>query len=623
MTDSPEFRALQAALRGRYVLERELGRGGMGAVYLAREVALDRLVALKLLLPHLAGTPELRERFLREARTAARLAHPHIVPIHAVESTGTLVWFAMGYVAGETLAERVRAQGPLAAPQVERLVREVAWALAYAHQQGVVHRDVKPENILLERLTGRALVADFGIAHLTEATPVTPAGDLVGTARAVSPEQAAGEPVDGRSDLYSLGVTAYFALTGRYPFEADGAAGLLMQHLMVPAPPVASVRAHVPRALATAIDRCLAKAPGDRFATGEALSAALEAGGSALPAVPPTLEALARETRQLGVDLTGYATLAATAIVAQLLTAAHDFFGFGQIYTSGLTILLGTLTALKGISVAAHARRALREGWTADDLAEAVRAGAAAEAAAEPPPMPLRKASVLFGLGLAAVLGFWMGPRDILLGVLEGWPAQLVLELISFGLPIALGRWFGTRLDAPEGGKPGLMSRFAVWKGRKLLQLAGLGRRTPAPPALPAAAPTEVLLAGQAEGLFAALPPAQQERLADVGRTLRQLSTEATALRARDEELAQAEAAAGGPGDPARDQVRAEFAAERRRVAVKLAERLAALDTLRLDLLRLRAGTATPEGLTGALEVVRRVSRDVDAALEVDELPGR
>ncbi len=623
MTDSPEFRALQAALRGRYVLERELGRGGMGAVYLAREVALDRLVALKLLLPHLAGTPELRERFLREARTAARLAHPHIVPIHAVESTGTLVWFAMGYVAGETLAERVRAQGPLAAPQVERLVREVAWALAYAHQQGVVHRDVKPENILLERLTGRALVADFGIAHLTEATPVTPTGDLVGTARSVSPEQAAGEPVDGRSDLYSLGVTAYYALTGRYPFEADGAAGLLMQHLMVPAPPVASVRAHVPRALASAIDRCLAKAPGDRFANGEALSAALEAGGSTLPAVPPTLQALARETRALGVDLTGYATLAGTAIVAQLLTAAHDFFGFGQIYTSGITILLGTLTALKGISVATHARRAVREGWTADDFGEAVRAEASVQAASEPPPMSRRKASALFGLGLAAVLGFWAGPRELLMGVIEGWPAQLLLELVSFGLPIALGRWFGARLDAPEGGKPGLMSRFAVWKGRMLLKLGGAGLKRRGAPALPPAAPTEVLLAGQAEGLFAALPPAQQERLAAVGSTIRTLSADATRLRARDEELAQAAAAAGGPGDPARDQVRAEFEAERRRVATALAERLAALDTLRLDLLRLRAGTATPEGLTGALEVVRRVSLGVDAALEVERVVRR
>src|SRR3989454_6908722 len=159
------FLDFQAAVAGRYSLERELGRGGMGVVYLAREVRLDRSVAIKLLPPSKASDPKLRERFLREARTAAKLSHPNIIPIHAVEEIGGFVFFAMAYVEGETLTERVRRRGPLAPSEASRVLRDVAWALAYAHGQGVIHRDVKPDNILLES-NGRVLVADFGIASV-------------------------------------------------------------------------------------------------------------------------------------------------------------------------------------------------------------------------------------------------------------------------------------------------------------------------------------------------------------------------------------------------------------------------------------------------------------------------
>lgn len=164
----PEFLSLQAALAGRYSIVREVGRGGMGIVYLAREVALDRLVALKLLPPDMAARPGLRERFLKEARTAARLSHPHIVPIYAVDEVDGFVFFAMAYVEGGTLGERIRDRGPLSNADAVRLLREVSWALGYAHLNGVVHRDVKPENILLEQASGRAMVTDFGIAALAE-----------------------------------------------------------------------------------------------------------------------------------------------------------------------------------------------------------------------------------------------------------------------------------------------------------------------------------------------------------------------------------------------------------------------------------------------------------------------
>ena len=173
----PLFLAFQEALAGRYSIDRELGRGGMGVVYLAREVHLDRWVAIKLLPPECSVQPALRERFVREAQLAARLSHPHIVPIHAVDAVDGFVYFVMAYVAGETLAQRVQTRGPLSASDGARVLREVAWALGHAHTQGLVHRDVKPDNILLEAETGRALVADFGIAAATGATaaPATPA----------------------------------------------------------------------------------------------------------------------------------------------------------------------------------------------------------------------------------------------------------------------------------------------------------------------------------------------------------------------------------------------------------------------------------------------------------------
>src|SRR5216117_221562 len=186
------FLDFQSAVAGWYSLERELGRGGMGVVYLAREVRLDRPVAIKLLPPSKASDPHLRERFLREARLAAKLSHPNIIPIHAVEETGGFVYYVMAFVDGETLAHRVRTRGPLPSSEAARVLREVAWALAYAHGQGLVHRDVKPDNILIESATGRVLVADFGIAAALGNASVD---GVTGTPEVMSPEQILGKPL--------------------------------------------------------------------------------------------------------------------------------------------------------------------------------------------------------------------------------------------------------------------------------------------------------------------------------------------------------------------------------------------------------------------------------------------
>jgi eukaryotic-like serine/threonine-protein kinase len=190
-----EFIGLQDALAGEYSLERELGRGGMGIVYLAREVQLDRLVAIKILPSALASRPDVRERFLREARTAASLSHPHIVPIYRVGEAKGFVFFVMAYVNGETLGDRLRARGPLSAAVATRLLREVTWALSYAHGRGIVHRDIKPDNILIESETGRALVTDFGIARGPAETFISDPGQVMGTAHFMSPEQASGEAI--------------------------------------------------------------------------------------------------------------------------------------------------------------------------------------------------------------------------------------------------------------------------------------------------------------------------------------------------------------------------------------------------------------------------------------------
>jgi serine/threonine-protein kinase len=286
-----DFLALQQALAGQYSLERELGRGGMGIVYLAREVSLERLVAIKVLPPALATRPALRERFLREARTAAKLSHPNIVPIFRVGEAGEYVYFAMAYVDGETVGQRLRARGQMGANEAARILREAAWALAYAHAQGIVHRDVKPDNILLERGSGRALLTDFGIAHVQEATSLTEEQHIMLTAHFMSPEQATGEEIDGRSDLYALGVVGYLMLAGRLPFEGSTVPAVLAKQLTEQAPPLAVAAAGraIPPRLAQAIERCMAKSPSARHASGEALAEALAQSTEERRALPAPL----------------------------------------------------------------------------------------------------------------------------------------------------------------------------------------------------------------------------------------------------------------------------------------------------------------------------------------------
>ena len=273
--------ALREGLQDRYAFERELGRGGMATVWLARDLRHDRPVALKVLHPELAMSLG-PERFLREIRLAARLQHPHILSVYDSGETGGRLWFTMPYVEGESLRDRLARERQLPVADAVRLTREVALALDFAHRHDAVHRDIKPENILL--VDGQALVADFGIAQAVGGGDerLTETGMSLGTPAYMSPEQATAErTVDGRSDIYSLGIVLYEMLAGETPFAAPTAQQMLARRMLEQPRPLRQVRETVPEGVAQAAARALAKAPADRFATAAEFARALEASTTA------------------------------------------------------------------------------------------------------------------------------------------------------------------------------------------------------------------------------------------------------------------------------------------------------------------------------------------------------
>jgi serine/threonine-protein kinase len=270
---------LQEALGGVYVLERELGGGGMSRVFVARDDALGRRIVVKVLPPEMAAAVNV-ERFRREIQLAASLLHPHIIPLLSAGETLGIPYFTMPFVEGESLRARLGRDGPLPVAEAVRLAIEVAHALDYAHRCGTVHRDIKPDNVLAH--DGHAFVTDFGIARAISAAATGPAltlvGMAIGTPAYMSPEQGAGEfEIDGRSDIYSLGCVLYEMLAGRTPFGGMGAEAMLMMHRGAPVPSVRAMRHEVPEAIDLAVAKALAKDPAQRFRTAAAFAAALEA----------------------------------------------------------------------------------------------------------------------------------------------------------------------------------------------------------------------------------------------------------------------------------------------------------------------------------------------------------
>jgi serine/threonine-protein kinase len=625
---SAEFLDLQAALAGEYSLERELGRGGMGVVYLARDVQLDRDVAIKVLPTHLARNEAARERFVREARTAAGLSHPHIVPIHRVGEAGGFVFFVMSYVDGETLGERLRTRGPLPPADATRVLREVAWALAYAHGRGIVHRDVKPDNILLEAGTGRALVTDFGIAHGgAHQGPAIDPGKIMGTAHFMSPEQAANEPVDGRSDIYALGVVGYLAVSGRLPFEAQNLPALLVRQASEAPDSVMRAAPGLPPVLGAAIDRCLARDPAERFADGEALAAALAPAPDARPALPPMLRAWLGARNPLLLPYLGWSSVFSVLTVGNFVAwmTGNPGSSVGDVATL-VTIASLPILPIVGFHLN-QARRQFRAGHTLADLRAALeiarRERAETEALARDDEEArshrlLRLGTVASATWLAVT--FWL--------LLQGTIHENVTGLAWFLVPVLTTMLLGAVSNAldvqfipdtiRDWWQTGIRER--LWKSR-----AGewLARRLGAPERSRAVGggvfrATETALGVAAADLFAALPKAYREQLAGLPPIVAALEARAAEARA-DIDLI-------GTLAPSSSVDTEMLRARREAAASHLAESVAALESIRLDLLRLHAGAGDLAPLTTLMDAARLLGEDVsrlaEAQREADDAAG-
>jgi serine/threonine protein kinase len=271
---------LRDATLGEYEILEELGRGGMATVFLAHDIALDRKVAIKVMAPHLLEGEGMAERFKQEARTAAQLSHPHIIPIYAVRETEATLFFVMKYVEGKTLDEIIKRTGPMPIPMIKDVLAKVGAALGYAHRRNVIHRDVKPGNIMIDE-EGTPIVTDFGIAKVTQNKGLTMTGTTIGTPAYMSPEQCEAKQVTGASDQYSLGVVAWEMLTGKTPFSGDSAVTTMYKHCHEPLPPLRDFRPDAPPEVADTVTRMLAKNPAERWPSLEAAVMKLDVTGTA------------------------------------------------------------------------------------------------------------------------------------------------------------------------------------------------------------------------------------------------------------------------------------------------------------------------------------------------------
>lgn len=334
---------LQAAIGDQYKVEKALGAGGFAVVYLVRDLNLKRKLAVKVLSPDLITSKTVMERFRREAETVAQLSHPHIVPLHFIGQKEDLLYLAMECIDGGSLADRVEKEGKLPVDDVARILREVAGALDHAHRRGVVHRDIKPHNVLIEAETGRVLVTDFGIALTAEGSSLTASGMMVGTPAYLSPEQVTGAVADHRADLYALGVMGYEMLTGQPPFTGPTPTAVLMKRLSSKPTPVEKLRNDVPQAVRDVVEGCLAQDPDERFQSGAEIVRAL---GGQTPASGshPTAEMLRRRKKKNPIPLIAGAAvlvLAAAGIAAKLAFGPSAPAATGPRVPSGMTLIPG------------------------------------------------------------------------------------------------------------------------------------------------------------------------------------------------------------------------------------------------------------------------------------------
>ena len=629
------------AIGEQYEVESEIGRGGMSVVYRARDRRLNRPVAIKVLPPELAFDPAIRARFTREAQTAAHLSHAHIVPIYDVGERDGIAWFVMTIVTGGSLATLIEREPRQQLDEVRRLLCECADALAYAHLRGVIHRDVKPDNILLDGDNGRVLVTDFGIARAVESgTRLTVTGMAIGTPTYMSPEQALGErEIDGRSDIYSLGVLGYQMLTGRVPFSAGNSMALLLKHVSERPTPIVELRPDAPAALRDTIERAMMKSPEDRWPTAAAMREALMSDRSQAPSwraenrepvryasprpnsvrsAPPAREPSRGESKPASPKREGPVAVD-RPVAAQVVPLLHD----------GVELQPAQLAALT-----AEQKRDLRLWHGRVQLLDRIKA--------------IRGYAILtLGAAVLSVAGF-------VVGVSEGVPPLIVAPIVPIYMAVKLRK---RGLSLRESGLP-LRRVFLAMHARRVL---------PTPPTptteqpLEKLAPREVLDSTHGAairsaaadrsaimGIAASLPKADRALLSDLTPTVNALvervATVAQALHRLersfdprlvgelDARIAQATRDGASPEAARqlallqRQRTTLEELGQRRATLARQMESAGlALGNLRLDLVRLRSSGlhSTLTDVSTATQEARALSREIGILLESASEAGR
>ncbi|MHB1096943.1 MAG: serine/threonine-protein kinase [Gemmatimonadaceae bacterium] len=678
MTDALRER-VNAAVGSLYQVEAEIGRGGMAVVYRAMDTRLRRRVALKVLPPELAFREEVRRRFLREAQMAAQLSHPNIVPIYAVDEASGLVYFAMGLVEGAPLAKLLFEEPRPPIAMVRRVLREVADALHFAHGHGVVHRDIKPDNILIETATGKAVVTDFGIARAAQGeVRLTATGIAVGTPAYMSPEQAMGErEVDGRADIYSLGIVGYQMLAGELPFSAANTPSMLMKHLSEPPRPLLDLRPDLPANLAAAIERALSKSPADRWPDAASFRDALSESapvtltGTAAAARAAAQVAQAGQSMPAAVSVPRPPADALAAPVPTLPAVLPPPPGSRRAPPDPLNafgVFRGGRTGAEQDSEIHRWReqqhawreqlRAAREGLRGDALAAANQQLQQALAPAGPLSEDERVrrvrrkvvnytavTGVLFGINLMTQGGPWFLVPAFFMGV---GILRSVASLWADGIP--LRKLFKRGPHGTEG-----QSARASFAG------PGVGVRalpTPGSDPLLANVPRDVLVGRHGRAITDAiearrtitdvlekLPKSEKQLLPDIGPTvtglveriislaggLHQLDQDASpeAIARLDQRLADARALPEGAPDKERRvslldrqrQTLADLAGRRETVAAQLDNASLVLDTMKFDLLKLRSSGLQSQmsDATFQTQDARAVVAEIERALEVAE----
>ncbi len=631
MTARADFIALQQALLGRYSLERELGRGGMGTVYLARDLRLERPVAIKALHPALAADPEACARFMREARTAAALGHPHIVPIYAVEESDAAPLLVMAMIDGETLGARVRSRGPLPADEAARVLREVVWALDHAHAHGVVHRDLTLDNILLERHTGRALLGDFGLAQRSDTIET---GPVFGTPGYLAPELIRGDGATPASDLYALGVVGWATLAGKLPFAGETSA-VLAKQLMQPAPALAPLAHGASPRLIAGIMQCLAKEPDARPASATAFLGALERAPEPIAIAAPLRQWFTRWERIAPIYSIVTPVL---ALQSSLLAVAYFQTADARLRVATVVVTALSLTMIPlfghGLFELVQLRQLRRDGfglldilaaiphWRATELRQQQREGLRPLAS-----RVIRDLTVVFAATLLIDMLFVEPNIGILtsgsealrlwiLGLTGFMPVLYLFTMLGIGIGFVSP---GFRIAA-DGRVRRWMDR--LWRSRpaaRFATLAALGQKQLAAPSSTLHRNTEMVLGLAVDDLWRAMPAALRADLGDVPALAETLEHGATELRGLIASFQESEAAEG-----IAEEERQALAAARLGLEERHREAIATLERIRLQLLRLLADRQQTGALTQQLDAARAIEaalhRDLAGHVEVRRL---